>query len=228
MKNTILTVSVATIMMGTLVGCGVEQQTQNVERPIQMNAAEANQTRGAVTGQTTQSARQTAANHSRQTNLQQIRANQVGVTQVGNRVGAERREANRQERLVDKGHQGKFKDVQAGEWYSADVEWLTDIGFFAGVGDGEFQPNKPLTRAEAAALFARLHDDRILVFPEPEEVEEEKIVDENVGAPEESPLEEDDLGPDDEEPGDEGVDLEDGEPEDEGTVTPEDPDGGES
>ena len=45
-----------------------------------------------------------------------------------------------------------YKDVPAGKWYSASVEWATNAGIAAGTGGGNFSPDGYLTR-EQAALF---------------------------------------------------------------------------
>jgi len=49
---------------------------------------------------------------------------------------------------------GKFSDVQAGNWYSNEIEYLASLGILKGYGD-YFAPNAPITRAEFATIASR-------------------------------------------------------------------------
>ena len=48
-----------------------------------------------------------------------------------------------------------FDDVKATDWFVQPVEVLASIGILEGVGNGDFEPNRPITRAEFAAIAAR-------------------------------------------------------------------------
>ena len=48
-----------------------------------------------------------------------------------------------------------FSDVAAGQWYTEAVNWAAASGVVNGYPDGTFQPNKPVTRQETAAILAR-------------------------------------------------------------------------
>lgn len=49
-----------------------------------------------------------------------------------------------------------FDDVAPDAWYADDVEYCFKAGLLNGVGDGKFEPNRPVTRAEMAAILHRL------------------------------------------------------------------------
>lgn len=49
-----------------------------------------------------------------------------------------------------------FKDVKAGAWYEGAVKAAADAGIMSGYPDGTFKPNAPVTRAEMAAIVAKL------------------------------------------------------------------------
>lgn len=49
----------------------------------------------------------------------------------------------------------QFKDVSTNAYYYNDVQWLVQEGIINGYSDGTYQPNKALTREEAAAMFVR-------------------------------------------------------------------------
>jgi GH24 family phage-related lysozyme (muramidase)/uncharacterized protein YraI len=51
--------------------------------------------------------------------------------------------------------QGHFSDVAKGQWYYNAVNVLVDVGVLSGYGDGTFQPNKIVTRAEFVAALAK-------------------------------------------------------------------------
>ncbi|WP_054958159.1 S-layer homology domain-containing protein [Paenibacillus dakarensis] len=50
----------------------------------------------------------------------------------------------------------KFKDVPASHWASSSIEAAVKKGYFKGYGNGVFKPNATVTRAEFAALMARV------------------------------------------------------------------------
>ena len=50
-----------------------------------------------------------------------------------------------------------FKDT-TGHWAQAQIEQLAKLGILGGYPDGTFQPDKPITRAEVAAVVSRLYE----------------------------------------------------------------------
>ena len=50
---------------------------------------------------------------------------------------------------------GTFPDVPAGQWYTAYVERLRELGITTGNADGTFGPDRPVTRAEMAVFLSR-------------------------------------------------------------------------
>ncbi len=52
-------------------------------------------------------------------------------------------------------HGGIFPDVPAGKWYADEVETASRYGLVNGRTDGNFWPEDPITRQEAAALLSR-------------------------------------------------------------------------
>ena len=52
---------------------------------------------------------------------------------------------------------GTFKDVDPKKWYANDVEAANKYGLMVGTAPGIFDPGKPLTRAEMAAVSVRLY-----------------------------------------------------------------------
>lgn len=50
-----------------------------------------------------------------------------------------------------------FSDVSETDWYAADVEYAANLGLMQGDGDGNFRPGDSVTRAELAAVIARVH-----------------------------------------------------------------------
>jgi len=48
-----------------------------------------------------------------------------------------------------------FDDVPADSWYAPYVAWAAKVGLVNGVSDTKFSPNRPITRAELAALIDR-------------------------------------------------------------------------
>lgn len=49
-----------------------------------------------------------------------------------------------------------FFDVAPDSWYASAVEYAAETGLMVGVGDGKFEPERPVTRAELAAVLQRL------------------------------------------------------------------------
>lgn len=48
-----------------------------------------------------------------------------------------------------------FNDVKTTDWYAQPVEVLAALHIIEGIGTGDYQPNRPITRAEFAAVAAR-------------------------------------------------------------------------
>ena len=59
-----------------------------------------------------------------------------------------------QQQPADQYH-GYFTDVPAGQWYTASVERLHELGITSGLGDGRFGPDLPVSRGEMAAFLVR-------------------------------------------------------------------------
>lgn len=55
----------------------------------------------------------------------------------------------------------KTDDI-TGHWAEKDVRWCMDKGLMKGYPDGSFQPDKPVTRAELAAVLRRITEGRSL------------------------------------------------------------------
>lgn len=51
-----------------------------------------------------------------------------------------------------------FKDVPVTHWAYKDIEKLSKLGVIKGDDKGNFNPDKPATRAEIAAMLSRLYD----------------------------------------------------------------------
>ncbi|MBE6572896.1 MAG: S-layer homology domain-containing protein [Ruminococcaceae bacterium] len=49
-----------------------------------------------------------------------------------------------------------FNDCPAGSWYTPSVMWAFNAGYANGTGNGNFSPNKSMTREEAAVMFTRV------------------------------------------------------------------------
>ena len=52
----------------------------------------------------------------------------------------------------------KFSDVNEGDWYTAYVKYLSNVGIVEGYEDGTFHPNSPITRAEFATIASRFFE----------------------------------------------------------------------
>lgn len=50
-----------------------------------------------------------------------------------------------------------FADVPESAWYAEAAEYCLAQGLMVGVGAEKFEPNRPVTRAELAAVAARMH-----------------------------------------------------------------------
>jgi len=55
--------------------------------------------------------------------------------------------------------EGPFKDVPADFWAAEAIRIVRDAGLMSGRADGTFGPNEPVTRAQLAAVLARLMRD---------------------------------------------------------------------
>lgn len=51
----------------------------------------------------------------------------------------------------------KFIDVADNAWYADEVDYCAEHGLMSGTGGNKFEPTKAMTRAEVAAVIARLH-----------------------------------------------------------------------
>ena len=51
-----------------------------------------------------------------------------------------------------------YSDVAYGKWYNNPISTMSALGIFTGYPDGTFKPNKPITRAEFAAIAARFDE----------------------------------------------------------------------
>lgn len=60
---------------------------------------------------------------------------------------------------VDPKKEGPFKDVSADHWAAEAIRIVRDAGLMSGRADGTFGPNEPVTRAQLAAVLARLMRD---------------------------------------------------------------------
>ncbi len=59
-----------------------------------------------------------------------------------------------------------FTDVEAGQWYSAYVEWAAQNGIVDGYGGGLFGPDDPVTREQMCVIIARFIEKYGHVIPE--------------------------------------------------------------
>ncbi len=57
--------------------------------------------------------------------------------------------------VSDKDSLSKFSDVNSEAWYSDAIAFSVDFGIVSGYGDNTYKPNKPITRAELAAIIAK-------------------------------------------------------------------------
>lgn len=51
-----------------------------------------------------------------------------------------------------------YTDVPDDIWYSKEIAKATELGIVNGVGNGEFDPERPVTRAECAAIAVRTYE----------------------------------------------------------------------
>ena len=52
----------------------------------------------------------------------------------------------------------RFTDVEPGVWYADEVARAAQLGLMEGVGGGLFEPDRPVTRGELAAVAVRLYE----------------------------------------------------------------------
>lgn len=52
----------------------------------------------------------------------------------------------------------RFTDVDPDAWYADEIAKAAQLGIVQGTGDGKFEPDRPVTRAEAAAMMVRLYE----------------------------------------------------------------------
>lgn len=56
--------------------------------------------------------------------------------------------------LADESATADFSDVKTSDWYYASVAAAVKAGLAQGVGEGKFDPNRPITREEMAIMAA--------------------------------------------------------------------------
>ncbi|EGY80741.1 S-layer homology domain-containing protein [Peptoniphilus indolicus] len=59
------------------------------------------------------------------------------------------------------GNYTNFRDVKQSEWYADAIGFMEEKGFMKGYYDGSFKPEKSITRAEFAAVIAKLKDEGV-------------------------------------------------------------------
>jgi uncharacterized repeat protein (TIGR02543 family) len=59
-----------------------------------------------------------------------------------------------------------FADTAQNEWYFAAVEWAAQQNITSGVGDGNFAPDRPVTREEMAVLLYAYINSRGIILPQ--------------------------------------------------------------
>lgn len=59
---------------------------------------------------------------------------------------------------IPSGNHVKFTDVAPDAWYAGYVQYLTSYGITVGHGDGTYQGERPITRAEFTAMAVRFFD----------------------------------------------------------------------
>ena len=57
--------------------------------------------------------------------------------------------------LVFEGMTASFGDVSSGAWYFGAVQWASSLGIVTGTGDGNFDPNTPISREQMAVMLFR-------------------------------------------------------------------------
>ena len=58
-----------------------------------------------------------------------------------------------------------FSDVPVGEWYTNAVIWAADNNIVAGIGDGKFAPETPITKQDMAVILMRYMNFKEIVLP---------------------------------------------------------------
>lgn len=56
---------------------------------------------------------------------------------------------------------GPYTDVYKGKWYNTAIATMSRLGILEGIGNEKFAPDKPITRAEFAAICARFDDSEV-------------------------------------------------------------------
>lgn len=66
--------------------------------------------------------------------------------------------ANKLDERIPNGNKVKFRDITPGCWYAGYVQYLTGYGIAVGHGNGTYQGERPITRAEFTAMAVRFFD----------------------------------------------------------------------
>jgi hypothetical protein len=158
MKKQLITFSVASLLMGGLVGCAGDQQVQDTGREAQMIGQN---------DQNDQTYKGAGINGigNRTNNLRIANTDDNENTNTGDNNENTNTENTAQEEEYTYG--GSFEDVD-GHWGEKEIEWAETVELFEGTGGNKFDPDKQLTRAEAATLFSRLHEIGVIAFPDDE------------------------------------------------------------
>ena len=66
--------------------------------------------------------------------------------------------ADKLDERISSGNKVKFRDITPGCWYAGYVQYLTGYGIAVGHGNGTYQGERPITRAEFTAMAVRFFD----------------------------------------------------------------------
>ena len=66
--------------------------------------------------------------------------------------------ADKLDEHIPSGNKVKFRDIAPSDWYAGYVQYLTGYGIAVGHGDGTYQGERPITRAEFTAMAVRFFD----------------------------------------------------------------------
>ena len=66
--------------------------------------------------------------------------------------------ADKLDEHIPSGSKVKFRDIAPSDWYAGYVQYLTGYGIAVGHGDGTYQGERPITRAEFTAMAVRFFD----------------------------------------------------------------------
>ena len=66
--------------------------------------------------------------------------------------------ADKLDEHIPSGNKVKFRDIAPSDWYAGYVQYLTGYGVAVGHGDGTYQGERPITRAEFTAMAVRFFD----------------------------------------------------------------------